>query len=85
MIRERPITLKERVIAGWWWRKYRIQWFVYEGVHRWIAGRLPKKIVLFAFVRASAYASSGTRCGKTSPDDLTYPLIYDRWEEQSCD
>jgi hypothetical protein len=53
----------------------------YEKLAIWIAWRLPKRVVLWAFIRVAAHATTG-KYGNTHPDSIGYKDMHDRWVEQ---
>jgi hypothetical protein len=50
-----------------------------DAMWRWLAWHLPRPLVLWCMVRVAAHASMG-QYGNTSPDQLTYDLMHQRWE-----
>jgi hypothetical protein len=69
-------------LSDWWfWLKYDARYTWPRDAWQWLANRLPRQLVLWALVRIAAAASMG-EYGNTSPDELTYPLMYQRWEKE---
>lgn len=68
-----PYTLRERMTIRCNLKRYDVLQFFEEGLWRRIAFRLPRKIVLWSFIRV---------CGNVDlpPDQITYPVAYDRWK-----
>ena len=50
-----------------------------DNFYRWLAWKLPRRLVLWCMVRTFANASTGKH-GDTHPMSLTYKEVYDRWE-----
>lgn len=67
-------------LRNWWDIEVRYLWP--DRFWRGLAFRLPHTLVMWCLVRVAAHATTG-RWSKTSPDDLTYTLMYDRWERPS--
>jgi hypothetical protein len=51
-----------------------------ESIYRWLAGKLPRKLVYFAVIRAWVNATSGPYSGET-PIDMTIKDTLNRWVE----
>ena len=68
------------MIKYWWMIKH--WWLVKkEKLQIWIAGLLPKWLVMRAFVRLTAYATTG-RYSSTVVPELTAMEALKRWDEE---
>lgn len=67
-----------RLEIKWWEAKNTIR-RAPEKISWWVAWHMPRRVALFVLVRLASAASSDT-FGNQSPDQLTYPQIYKRWE-----
>lgn len=67
------ISLIDRV---WWFRRATVPTFFREGLPRWVANKLPRRVVYFAFIRAWAKATPGDR----HPCDTTPDVIAKVWQ-----
>lgn len=52
---------------------------MFDRLARWIAWKLPRDVVRWAFIRATAYAAQG-RWSKTLVPGLAWDTIIRRWE-----
>jgi hypothetical protein len=73
-----PYTLRERLGIAWSLKRHDLWRFRETGLWQWLAGKLPRRLVLFAFVRVMSHAWVET--GKT-PDAITYEEAYKAWEK----
>lgn len=74
---EYRLTLRDR-IEMWW--KYEVRYQLPHNIAWWIAFHLPRKVALLTLVRVASGASSG-KYGNTNPDQLTYSVMYTRFDE----
>lgn len=69
-----PYTRRERLNIRYDLKRYDVRRFFEAGLWQRLAWMLPRKLALWAFIRV---------CGNVSdlpPDQITYPVAYDRWE-----
>jgi hypothetical protein len=69
----------------WWWIRYRISKWRYEWkdlLASWVANRLPKRVVYFAYIRVWARITvpGPEHWGKTVMDDLPMGEVLTRWQ-----
>ena len=66
-------------LRGWyWWQSYRLRYELPEAVRWRIAWLVPRSIAALVLARMAGGASSG-KYGTTTPDQLTYDVIYTRF------
>lgn len=78
-----PPTIFDNIQFWIYWKKLRVKHFFWEREYwRWIASRLPKKLVYYCTIRVWAHA---TTCPSGSGEDVTITTVSDaiqRWEKE---
>ena len=67
----------------WVWaeRRYLVGRY-WESVIRWVAWRLPRKLVMWCYARVAAHATTG-EYGNTIVPELTMMDAWSRWDDEA--
>lgn len=77
---EYPWTIKEHADFWVWNHKMKFREFLKEGIWRWIAFKLPKKLVYHCTIRIWAHATCCDEGKNECVDETTVSNAISRWE-----
>lgn len=72
-----PLTLRERLAVKRDLATYDARKFIHTGFWQWLAHRLPRRLVYFAYIRVMAHAWA--EVGNKHPDEIGYQEACERW------
>lgn len=63
-----------------WFTDKVTEYVVVNNIYQWIAGKLPKKLVYFCYIRFMSYATTHGEGQKMTPDEITFSKAVEIWE-----
>lgn len=78
-----PLTIRKR-IKNWWWWHISINTYKYtmDEFWRWLAFKLPKRLVYHSTIRTWAHATTCSSGCKENACDTTMDNAIRRWEKE---
>lgn len=64
-----------------WFSKEVTEYELATKFYQWIAGKLPKRLIYFCYIRLMAFATTHGEGVNTTPDQMTFSKAIDIWEQ----
>ena len=77
---EYPSTIREHIDLWTWRYKIKFDIFLVEGIWRWLAFKLPRKLVYHVAIRLWAHATCCDEGKNEQPGETTLDNAIRRWE-----